>query len=163
MNSAKTQTGSLKKGLAIGAAFLMACAGLNLSGCDDSGSAADPGDPNAEIVIQNPTGGETFTVGQTVHIKWATQGQGATEVNAVNIEVTPDSGKSWATLLQKSVSVDDAQWGDFPWTIPDSVTRLGKSYALAGNNGLRIKISQYSTADTNKIVAMKKPFSVKAK
>jgi hypothetical protein len=163
MSMDRFHSGIFKKGFALGAVFALAAAGLNLAACDDSGSTTEPVDPNAEIVIRNPRGGETFTVGQTVHVKWTTQGKGVTEVNAVNIEVTPDSGKTWITLLQKSVSLEDDQWGDYPWTIPDSLLRLGTSYALAGNKGLRIKISQYSTADTNKIVAMKKPFAVAAK
>ncbi len=137
--------------------------GQILIACDNSSGPGEAVDPKAQIIIQYPKGGETFKVGDVVDIKWTTQGEGVTDVNAVNIEVSPDSGRTWATLLGRSVSLEDDYWGKYPWTVPESVTKLGVSYPMAGNAGLRIKISQYVTADTNKIAVMKKPFSVVAR
>ncbi|MDB5048610.1 MAG: hypothetical protein JWO30_1681 [Fibrobacteres bacterium] len=138
-------------------------AGQNMIACNDSNPVSEVTDPNAQIVIEYPRGGETFTVGDTLRIQWKTQGLGLTDVNAVNIEISPDSGKTWATILGRSVAVGDLAWGNYAWKIQDSVTKLGVAYSLVDNSKLRLKISQYSTADTNKIATMKKTFSVVAR
>lgn len=135
--------------------------GQFLIGCDDS-PASPPTDPDAQIVLTSPKGGETFKVGTTVRIKWKLQGKGLDEVDGVNIEVSPDSGRSWVGLVNRSIGPDDSSWGDFGWPVPASLVHLGKAYALAGNSQLMARVMQYSTGDSNKIAVTRKPFSVAA-
>ena len=116
----------------------------------DSAPTQPVTDPDSEIAILSPKAGERYGVGETVHVKWKTQGKGVDEVNAVNIEVSPDSGKSWAGLLDRSIGVTDPRWGDFPWTVPAQIQILGAAYPIAGNNRMRIRVMQYSTSDPNK-------------
>lgn len=134
---------------------------LSLAGCD-SNSTAPVTDPNAEIAILYPVGGEHVFIGDILRIKWKAQGLGLEEINAVNIELSPDSGKTWVGLLTKSIGTSDTLWGEFPWTIPSEVKKLGVTYPLSDNANIFLKIMQYSTADKNKIVVTKKPFTISA-
>src|SRR5688500_9836527 len=84
-----------------GTPFLVA--GLGLAGQLLTGRTeaptSPPGNPEAQIILQSPSGGETIAVGGILHIRWKLQGKGLEEINAVNIEVSPDSGKTWIGLL----------------------------------------------------------------
>jgi hypothetical protein len=129
-----------------------------LTACEKAATEPDDTDPNAQIVIQSPKGGEKFKVGQTVKIAWSVKGKGLTEVDAVNIEVSPDSGKTWMTLLTRSIGVNDPAWGNYSWTVPVSLEKLGVTYPLAAN--CKVKIMQYGTGDPNKIAVLKSTFAV---
>lgn len=142
--------------------IVLGLAGLLLIGCGEE-TVAPPTDPDAEIVILSPKGGENFKVGTTQRIQWKLQGKGLTEVNAVNIELSPDSGKTWlGLLLTRSVALADPDWADYQWAIPAQLIRLGVSHDLVGNSKLLLRVMQYSTGDPNKITVMKKPFSISA-
>ncbi|HKP97175.1 MAG TPA: hypothetical protein VJ385_15605 [Fibrobacteria bacterium] len=162
MRSFIRKNGSPLRTRFMGVALSLAAAGTFLAACD-SKSTEPQTDPNDEIVIQSPRGGEAFRVGDTLRVKWTLQGKGLTEVNAVNISLSPDSGKTWVGLLKKSIGLDDSLWGNYPWAIPVAVTHLGTTYDLPASKGLFLQIMQYSTADTNKIAVTKKPFTVSAR
>ncbi|HLP42884.1 MAG TPA: hypothetical protein VK465_15350, partial [Fibrobacteria bacterium] len=98
-------------------------------GCGEE-TTSPPVDPNAQIVLLSPSGGERLQVGGTVHIRWKLQGKGLEEVNAVNIEVSPDSGKLWIGLLNRSIGLNDSAWGDFAWTVPATLPKLGQVISL---------------------------------
>ena len=142
----------------LGGLFLT-LAGHLMTGCETN-PVVPTSDPNDEILITSPVGGESITIGDTLRIKWKLQGKGLTEVNAVNIELSPDSGKTWVGLLKKSVSIDDPLWGNYPWAVLNEVLRLGVTYSLENNSKILLKVMQYSTADTNKIAITKKTFSI---
>ncbi len=116
-------------------------------------------DPEAEIVILSPRAGDRFEIGATLPVKWKTQGKGIDEVNAVNIDLSPDSGKTWVGLLDKSIGLGDPKWGSFQWTIPADIQALGVHFDLADDSRIRIRIMQYSTSDANKIAVSQKSFS----
>lgn len=155
----KAKTGRIQ---AISGIMALTLLGQLLTSCESSPTSPAT-DPNAEIVILAPVGGESFFVGDSLKVKWKTQGKGIEEVNAVNIELSPDSGKTWVGLLNRSIGVDDARWGNFSWPIPGEITRLGVTYSLVGSAKIHIKVMQYSTADTNKIAITRKPFAIAAK
>jgi hypothetical protein len=144
---------------ALGLFLTLIAGGLSLSGCDSSDPAGPAGDPNAQIVILSPAGGEKLMVGETLHIKWKTQGKGLEEVNSVNIEITPDDGKTWLTLLNRSIGTEDGGWGDYPWIVLGSMARTGTYFQLFDKTNLRLRISQYSTSDANK-KAVSRNFSI---
>lgn len=147
-------------GTALALTLGLAWAGAYLDACNSSTAPVVEADPNAEIVILAPTGGERITIGDTLRIKWKIQGKGIDEVNAVNIELSPDSGRTWVELLTKSIGIDDPLWRNYPWPVLNQVVRLGVPFNLANNDKVLLKIMQYSTSDTNKIATTKKPFSI---
>ena len=96
----------------------MILTGQSFISCQSSPAApVDIVDPNAEISILAPKGGETFSIGDTLWVKWKLVGKGVDEVNAVNIQLSPDSGKTWIELFAKSIPLGDAKWGNAPWKI----------------------------------------------
>jgi len=146
--------------LAVGLLSL-AFAGQILTGCESS-PEDPPVDPDAQIVILEPRGGETYQVGQTVPIRWKTQGRGDLEINSVSLELSPDNGAEWILILNRSIGIEDTAWGEYPWTVPSQVAKLGRTYDLAGNTGLRIRIRQYGSGDPDKTAVLRKSFSVAA-
>lgn len=140
-------------------AVMLCFAGQGMIGCDKS-EPTEPVDPDAQLAILEPTGGETYHVGDSLTVRWKAQGKGLEEINAVNIELSPDSGKIWVDLKGKSISIQDPSWGAFRWKIPTRITRLGTEYALAGRAGLLLRIKQYQTADKNQIAVTRKTITI---
>jgi hypothetical protein len=65
-----------------------------------------------------PAGGETFRVGDTLRVKWVTDGF----ISSAGIQFSPDSGRSWIPVTRRSsVNLGQPDWGDYPWVIPDSL------------------------------------------
>lgn len=95
-----------------------------------------------------------------MRVKWKLLGKGFGEINSVTLHISPFKGSGWANMLQRSISLEDEEWGDFSWTIPDSVMIAGKAYSLANRAEVHVKVMQYSTADTNKIAITRNPFSI---
>ena len=49
------------------------------------------------------------------------------EINSVSLELSLDNGSEWILIVNRSIGIDEAEWGDFAWTIPPQMTRLGNS------------------------------------
>jgi hypothetical protein len=122
---------------------LTAAALLPIAGCDPANGPAGPAD-TSEILLVYPKGGETLKVGSTLTVKWAEQGQGKTDVNAVDVMLSPDGGKSWFPLMAHSIKPGAPEWEKFPWVIPDTFEYVGNKYPLANNAKCRIKVDQYT-------------------
>lgn len=139
--------------------LLLLVAGPLLIACDD---ASGPGtDPNAELVLLAPTGGETYHVGDSLHVRWKAQGKGQEEINSVTVALSPDSGKTWANLKNGSIAPQDAQWGDFPWKIPATLTAKGTDFDLAGRTNVLVRVQDYvDVSDANKTAIVAKPISI---
>ena len=140
--------------------ILLGC--LALIGCE-SGANEPPADPDAQIVITYPKGGETFYVNDSLHVKWALQGAGLTDVSSINIELSLDSGRTYATILGKSIAIDDAGFGDYAWKIPAAILKGGAPVALAGRKDLFFRVKEYNPSGPNQVAVMKKPFSISAR
>jgi hypothetical protein len=158
-SAGKTVIAWMKTGLVL---TLLGAAGQFMSGCEETATTAPPVDPDAEIVLLAPQGGERVAVGSALHIRWKLQGKGLEEVNSVEIHVSPDSGGNWVGILDKSIPLGADDWGDYSWTIPESVIRQGVTYPLKGNSRMLVRVKQYTTADANKIAILGKPFTVTA-
>lgn len=79
------------------------------------------------VALRHPNGGESFRVGDTLRVRWNTDGY----VTSIGIQFSPDSGKSWIPVTRKSaVNEGQAGWGDYPWVIPDSLD--GRALATVG-------------------------------
>lgn len=136
--------------LAIGSASL----GLMLSGCSEPDPAPTCGQPattdSAQIVITSPGCG-SFKVGTPLSVKWNLKGRGNQEITAVDVLLSHNDGQIWTNLRVNSIAPTDPDWGNFSWTVTDSISRLGVKYNLVGNDQCRIKVMQYSTGNLNQV------------
>lgn len=136
---------------------------FTLAACDSGTSTQPVTDPDAELLLLAPVGGEKLFIGDTLTVKWALQGHGVDEVNAVNVLLSPDSGATWINLTPSITPADLLIWTKFPWPVKESITHLGITHPLKDNAKILFKIMQYSTADANKIAVTKKTLTIAAK
>jgi len=74
------------------------------------------------LTVLAPNGGETFHVGDTMHVRWSAD---TSRVGAVNIELSFDAGSTWNLLTSShSVFVTDSTWGDYRWVVPESLATV---------------------------------------
>ena len=94
------------------------------------------------IVLLSPNGGDSAKVGDTLRVKWETDGF----ISSVGIQISPDSGQHWIPVTRRS-SVNQGQsgWGDYPWAIPDSLD----GYSLATSHCL-ISVYDYFGTDRDR-------------
>jgi hypothetical protein len=133
--------------------------GLAFSGCE-TGANGPAADPDAQIIITHPVGGETFYVNDSLHVKWALQGAGYTDVSSINIELSLDSGKTFATILGRSIAIGEPGFGDYAWKIPATILKSGAALPLAGLRNLLFRVKEYNPSSPDQVAVMKKPFSI---
>jgi hypothetical protein len=126
------------------------------------GGCAKPTAPdNSEIVLLTPKGGETFHVGDTLRVTWKVQGKGLTDITAVDIELSPDNGKTWGLYLSvSSIFPGTAQWENFSWKIPSTFDFVGTTINLANDSQCLLRVEQYNTSDPNQISVTKTAFTI---
>jgi hypothetical protein len=140
----------------------LAWAALSLSACDTADAGTDKVD-SSQIVLLAPKGGEKVKVGDTLRIKWKTQGLGITEITSVDIKFSHDNGVRWTTFRSTSIRPEDvAIWGNYPWVVRDSMSypSVGNVYVL-GDQCL-IKVEKYTPTDPKEI-SISKPFTISPK
>lgn len=94
-----------------------------------------------------PLGGETFRVGDTARITWITKFDDNLPVEAVDVKISPDSGKTWANFRASSITTNDPGWRRFPWIVTDSITIRGQKLNIVGNPGVCIRVEEYTSMD----------------
>lgn len=101
------------------------------------------------VAVTHPKGGEIFKVGDTLRVRWTTDGF----ITSAGIQFSPDSGKRWIPVTRRS-SVNEGQpdWGDYPWVIPDSLDGI----SLATSGGL-ISVYDYFGTDRDRT---DRPFTI---
>jgi hypothetical protein len=99
------------------------------------------------IRLASPLGGESFRVGDTLRIAWSTKYDPEFPVDAVDVKMSADSGKTWAYLRPGSILPESRYWGLFPWVVADSISVLGKKAGIVGNPGVCVRVEQYTTTD----------------
>ncbi len=91
-----------------------------VNGAGDESSPSDwtsattvggPSDPS--ITMITPDGGELLVPGTTFHITWTTA-----NLDDVSIFYSADGGRT-VTMIAQTVFVDDPEWGNYPWVVPD--------------------------------------------
>jgi len=70
------------------------------------------------VTVLSPNGGESFAVGETLHVRWMTD---TNVVFNVNIEMSVDSGDNFYKISNGSIQIVDPEWGDYAWVVPDSL------------------------------------------
>jgi hypothetical protein len=91
--------------------------------------------PDTGMHLIAPRGGEHFTVGQTIRVRWSMSvaGQG------VSLYVSPDEGQAWYIITGlNSIAVADSNWGNFGWTIPASL----QGHSLVSTTCM-VKVAEY--------------------
>ena len=137
--------------------------GQVLNGCGESETGPKT-DPNAQIILQEPVGGEHYAVGDSLRIRWKLQGDGVAEISSVKLLLSPDSGKTWILMVNKSIAVGDKGWADYKWKIEAGITNLGITHVLAGNDKVMLRIQDYTnTSDPNKKSETAKAIVINAK
>jgi len=132
---------------------------LPLSGC--SKSATGPSADSSQIVLLTPKGGETFHVGDTLKVTWKVQGKGLTDIAAVDVELSPDNGKTWGLYLSvSSIFPGTAQWENFFWKIPSTFDFVGTTITFANDSQCLLRVEQYDTSDPNQISVTKSQFTI---
>jgi hypothetical protein len=102
------------------------------------------------IRLTNPLGGESFEVGDTLPITWTAKEDPNDPILAVDVLLSPDSGKTWGFLRSGSIAPGSPIWGRFPWVVMDSIRILGGKTNLVGNPGVCLRVEEYSTQDPKK-------------
>ncbi len=70
------------------------------------------------IAIKSPAGADQYRVGDTLHVRWATDGA----ITSIGIQFSPDAGKHWIPVTRRaSINLGQPSWGDYAWAIPDSL------------------------------------------
>jgi Developmentally Regulated MAPK Interacting Protein. len=82
-----------------GSIILLGLLALCLS-CDNGSNPATPSKP---LEIIQPKGGESYTVGQTVDIKWRIND--LTKISSVMVKLSTNNGKTFPVVLVGSLSI----------------------------------------------------------
>lgn len=95
------------------------------------------------IRVDYPNGGQQFSVGDTLTIRWTAF---SLDLNLVDISYSPDLGETWVILNpRESISRDSSAWDNFVWVIPDTLT--GGIPATGASALVRVASYEVVTAD----------------
>jgi len=93
------------------------------------------------IAVTYPNGGESLRVGETVTIRW-TADLGL--IPDALIQVSPDDGENWCIINEtQAVLPSQGNWGNYQWTIPDSMQSDAGKISLASTKCL-VRVQTYS-------------------
>lgn len=77
-----------------------------------------PDRSKAALKLVSPNGGETFTVGEEIVIRWEAN---LDSVVGVDFQFSPDNGMTMFYINESTVRPEDPSWGTWRWTIPEEV------------------------------------------
>jgi len=126
----------------------MLLAGAGFSGCQDDETTGTGPDSDALLVLTSPRGGGPYKVGQTLQIKWTTpKTDPNVPVEEIAVRFSADSGKLFRTLNLSSITPTSPDWGNFAWTIPDTLSFSGLKVPLAGKTNCKLTVETYNVSD----------------
>lgn len=101
--------------------------------------------PTRSITVLQPQDGTQWPVGSTQYVVWTVQ-----NVDKVSLRISHDDGETWSNLLEESVANTDPQFGNYPVTVPPTVSSAVRvrveEYGDAGVNGLSGLVSTSSSS-----------------
>jgi len=105
-----------------------------------------PTEPESRPALRliSPNGGETFTVGREVVIRWEAN---LDSVTGVDILFSPDNGITLCWPVDSTIFPENPLWGAFPWTIPEELACSGGRTMSTVSNECFIKVQEYQTTD----------------
>lgn len=85
---------------------------------------------SAHVSLDNPVGGETYTVGQTVTIQWHI----TIPHNTLNWDIlfSPDGGATW-TYIYQDLPVGNSS---YQWVVPSTITTQARVSVIQDNDGM---------------------------
>ncbi|MBD3238959.1 MAG: hypothetical protein GF331_00130 [Chitinivibrionales bacterium] len=107
-----------------------------VSGIEVIGGSA----PKDTVTVLAPSGDESYSVGDAVHVRWQTD---ESIVSDVEVFLSVDDGENWALLTTRSIAVGDTNWGDFVWVVTETVTTPAGTVPTASNT-CRFRVKEYS-------------------
>jgi hypothetical protein len=89
------------------------------------------------ITVLEPNGGETYSPGDTMHVRWEA------DTMPVLVEVSVDQGETWYVILTGvSISPSSPHWGDYAWIVTDSLRELDVAVSTVSSACL-IRVRDY--------------------
>jgi hypothetical protein len=92
------------------------------------------------LTILSPNGGEQYKIGDTMSILW--ECGDTTKISTVALEISVDNGKTWHLMDSSAISPQDPRWGNYLWTVPDSVG-INDDAVVPISENCKIKIRDY--------------------
>jgi hypothetical protein len=97
---------------------------------------------DSSIELLSPKGDESFTVGQTMVIRWTIHNS-AEPGGGLALAFSPNEGFNWVVIVNEIIKNKDPAFyidsaGSFSWTIPDSIKLYGNTYAKVRGNQCQI-------------------------
>ncbi|MBD3243433.1 MAG: hypothetical protein GF331_22780 [Chitinivibrionales bacterium] len=108
--------------------------------CAVTGFAQQP------ITVLEPNGGETYAVGDTMHIRW----EADQSTPLVMLEMSVDAGETWYGVYTAGMSVTSDDWGDYAWVISDSLTDVNDAVSTVSADCM-IRVRNYVDQVTNDV------------
>lgn len=105
------------------------------------------------ITVFAPNGGETFAIGDTMHVRW----EADSTAPMVMVEMSVDNGEYWYMANVSRLSITSEYWGDYPWVLADSLTDANGSTSIVSNQCM-VRIRSYIDQITNDVSDA--PFSI---
>ncbi len=76
--------------------------------------------PVPYALVSSPAQGETYSAGDTVHVRWT-----AYNLPLIEINYSPDDGETWVGITAAGgVPSDDPRYGNYPWVVPNVTSSL---------------------------------------
>jgi hypothetical protein len=96
------------------------------------------------ITVIAPDGGEKYMIGDTMHIRWIAD---SLQINNVDVFVSFNDGLDWNPVnVVSSIRRTDPEWGNYAWTIPDSLHLLDNNVSVVSDRCL-VRVSKYAYVD----------------
>lgn len=86
------------------------------------------------LLLLDPLGGSTVQVGSVLIVRWSA----FEDIAGVIIQVSPDNGNTWFSIVPSARTASDPGWGTYQWTVPESIAGM----SLVSNQ-VRIRIANY--------------------
>lgn len=131
-----------------------------LTACNSDSGTTPPPASDALITLTSPQGGEKFKVGQVVPIKWTVKADPNDPMDEVDPMLSSDAGATWIFLRSGSIQIGSPSYGNFAWTIPDTVEDASGKYATAGKSWM-LRVQSYNDSENpKKRSTTKTPFTI---
>lgn len=132
--------------------------------CDTEPAFIIPMDPSRPVELLYPEGNETFTIGDTVEIKWIADGK---RIDAVVLYISINNGENWGVIYEGgTISLPE---GDeyfrmkYKWIIGQEFWKERYDYMSAEDlSRCRIKVEDYTQSGFPAYISKKFSISLEA-
>lgn len=112
----------------------------------DNITVAGQGAVQPDIVLISPNGGETFHVGDTLHVRWSAN---LDVITSALLQISFDLGENYFALnTDSAIYADDSDWGNYVWVIPSEVMD-GQTPVSTLSDQCLVMVSDYQVTMTD--------------